>query len=105
MWLDILLPAIVVITALGLMVWRWKDSGEAFDSGKFFPALMATLVAAGAAAGTTYGDNMIVTPSGLVGAIIGAIGTGVGVVYGTKVGVDTARKVKARLKANGGSDE
>ena len=95
MWLDILLPAIVVITALGLMIWRWKDSGEAFDSIKFMPAFLETLLMAGTVAGTTYGDNVQVTALGLVGAIVQAVLTGAGIVYTAKIGMETAAKIKA----------
>lgn len=103
-WLDIILPGIVVLVAVALMIWRWKDSGAAFDSAKFVPALMATLAAAGAVAGTTFGDNVIVTPRGLVGLIIQAVLMGAGVVYATKTGVETVKKLRANGKAPEGDD-
>ncbi len=93
-WLDIILPTLLVATAVGLMVWKYKDSGEPFNYNKFGTALITTLGAAGAVASTTFGDNMAVTGSGFFGAIMEAILSGAGVVMIVSTGAKAYNKVK-----------
>ncbi len=79
--LDLILPLVTIASAVLMMYYRYKKSGEPFDSFRFGFCLLLVAAIAAASAGTSHGDNVTVTVSGLIGEIIRAVTSGLGVVY------------------------
>lgn len=79
--LDLILPLVTIASAVLMMWYRYRKSGEAFDGPRFGFCLVLVLIVAIASAGTSHGDNVTVTVSGLIGEILRAITSGLGTVY------------------------
>lgn len=79
--LDFILAAVIILTAVFMMYYRYRASGEAFDSKRFTFCLLLVLAVATLSTGTSRGDNVTVTVSGLFGEIVKSAAAGLGVVY------------------------
>lgn len=88
--LDLIVPLVTVASAMLMMYYRYRTSGEAFDAKRFSFCLLLVAAVAAIGGGASHGDNITVTVGGLVKELVFDVFAGLGVVY--FYSVSTGRK-------------